>query len=66
MVMMQDRRVNLGDRTGKITKAVEFLDYKGSEWVGIDGHSTVDGLLFCILVSEIKVSLYIVAFWVYL
>jgi hypothetical protein len=49
-------------KLGKLLKAVEFLDYKGSEWVGIDGHSTVDGLPFCSLVNEISVLLYIVAF----
>ena len=49
---------------GKLLKAVEFLDYTGSESVGIDGHSTLDGVPLCNLADKISVLLYMVAFGV--
>jgi hypothetical protein len=55
METMLGRRVSLGDPIGKIIEGSLCL-----QMVGIDGAFTVDGWVFCILVSEI-LFLYIVA-----
>ena len=66
MVMMHDRRVSLGDRTGKITKGGGVFGLQG---LGLGWHRwAFNGRWFTFLHSckRVSVALYIVAFWVYL